>query len=90
MGEVQSAGARRRAPLLYWRERRLSAFVFAATLLGGLALTSQGAPTDIFLIPILAAVLAALAADRIAIPLWHWRQPLSGGAALQGAFADRD
>ena len=66
------AGARRRAPILYWRERRLSAFVFLATLLGGLALTSQGAPADILIVPIVAALLAAVVADRIAIPLWHW------------------
>jgi hypothetical protein len=65
-------GARRRAPILYWRERRLSAFVFLATLLGGLALTSQGAPADVLIVPSVAALLAAVIADRIAIPLWHW------------------
>jgi endonuclease YncB( thermonuclease family) len=65
-------GARRRAPLLYWRERRWSAFVFLATLLGGLALTSQGANADIFLVPLVAALLTAVVADRIAAPIWHW------------------
>lgn len=81
--------ARKRAPLLYWRERRLFAFVFVVVLLAGLIATYRPGFTkdataaeiaEAALIGLLGAALLSLIIDYLARRAWH---------ALANAFPER-
>jgi micrococcal nuclease len=81
--------ARKRAPLLYWRERRLFAFVFVIVLLVGLvatyrpalaARTSVAEIMEAALFGLLGAALLSFFFDHTARRLWH---------ALANAFPER-